>query len=623
MKAEGKSLSFLCGMKILEVPFFQRPYVWSKGNWEELLDDLLKGDLQFLGSIIIKWQGTNENGIKKAIIVDGQQRLTAISILIKALYDCMEDEQKDIAEDARNALFYRVDKTKSEYSLSIIHSGFDHEAFEKVIGSVNKDGSISSPIREKKNNKQNNKQNDNPTKLESCYKYFYEELKKKYKENKDEVLSLWKFIFNEDNPVLVLIEINEDEEEQKIFDTINSAGVKLTFADIIKNCIFQRLKQFVKDNNKVIDFYNETWKSTFEENEGIIEYWSRGKKGEKGHAISQNIELFLWSYATIKDIFKPSQKESISKLPTKYKQHLDNKIKTQQECEVFIKEIVRYAQIYKDFILEFNDSDTFIFQNSERRLFKILESQKITSYHPYILYLCEKYENNDEERKTKFNALERFIVKVLITKDENDIKNPGRNCELFIKDAKTGEGDLVEKRCNEISNSKIEEKIKTGVKEHLGKMLLFWIELHRRSKTRYDQEAFDYNFQLEHIMPQKWSNHWSDVPYVDEKGKELAIPSEAAGSSELYEKRESKITSLGNMTLLRGKLNNEIKNHNFKTKIDGMEGKKGIKEYADFTITRKDIIEEVFDKGLSVWNEYTIAERAKKLGKEIVDIWGN
>lgn len=109
MKAEGKSLSFLCGMKILEVPFFQRPYVWSKGNWEELLDDLLKGDLQFLGSIIIKWQGTNENGIKKAIIVDGQQRLTAISILIKALYDCMEDEQKDIAEDARNALFYRVD----------------------------------------------------------------------------------------------------------------------------------------------------------------------------------------------------------------------------------------------------------------------------------------------------------------------------------------------------------------------------------------------------------------------------------------------------------------------------------------------------------------------------------
>ena len=77
------------------------------------------------------------------------------------------------------------------------------------------------------------------------------------------------------------------------------------------------------------------------------------------------------------------------------------------------------------------------------------------------------------------------------------------------------------------------------------------------------------------------------------------------------------------MTLLRGKLNNEIKNHNFKTKIDGMEGKKGIKEYADFTITRKDIIEEVFDKGLSVWNEYTIAERAKKLGKEIVDIWGN
>lgn len=34
MKAEGKSLKFLCGIKIFEVPFFQRPYVWEKDNWQ-------------------------------------------------------------------------------------------------------------------------------------------------------------------------------------------------------------------------------------------------------------------------------------------------------------------------------------------------------------------------------------------------------------------------------------------------------------------------------------------------------------------------------------------------------------------------------------------------------------
>ena len=47
-----------------------------------------------------------------------------------------------------------------------------------------------------------------------------------------------------------------------------------------------------------------------------------------------------------------------------------------------------------------------------------------------------------------------------------------------------------------------------------------------------------------------------------------------------------------------------------------------MKEYADLSITRRDIVEDIYEAGLS-WNEYRIAKRAEKLGREIVEIWGS
>ena len=97
MQATGQSLKILFDTQILEVPFFQRSYVWNKDNWEELLDDLLEAKTNhFLGSIILKNETTQSWEPRRNVIIDGQQRLTTLSILTKALYDCMKNEQKDI-----------------------------------------------------------------------------------------------------------------------------------------------------------------------------------------------------------------------------------------------------------------------------------------------------------------------------------------------------------------------------------------------------------------------------------------------------------------------------------------------------------------------------------------------
>ena len=82
MKANGVPITFLGESKELAVPFFQRHYVWKEENWQELLQSFQNTDtVPFLGSIILK-----DKGWGNFEIIDGQQRLTTITILAKALY---------------------------------------------------------------------------------------------------------------------------------------------------------------------------------------------------------------------------------------------------------------------------------------------------------------------------------------------------------------------------------------------------------------------------------------------------------------------------------------------------------------------------------------------------------
>ena len=610
MKAEGKSLRFLCGINIFEVPFFQRPYVWEEDNWQELLDGLLEEEAHFLGSIIIKWEDDAKDG-KKAIIIDGQQRITTISILIKAFYDCMEAEKNFIEEDVRNALFYKSDTFSSEYKISLQHSNFDSDAYQKVIGEVKKEDSssscITSPFKDKKIAIKNE-----TNRIERCYSFFYEELQKIYNEDKNKVQDLWNSIFDDKQQMIVVIELDQNEEEQKIFDTINSAGLKLSFADIVKNAIYQKLMSFNADKEAVLKVYENTWKKIFEDDEDKRKYWASDKKRSSGYLRIQNIELFLLSYAVIKDIFSYKRRNTFSKLTNYYKIKLAE-IKNEAECKAFINELIEYAKLYEKNFPIIKEDASFNFEDYKIRLLKILDSQNVTSYHPYILYLFEKYKDDERELEIALKEVERFVVKTTII---GDTKNSGVNCEDFVK---SKDRSSIQRKCAEIKNSEIRTKMKTGIKNNdLSKMLLFCIELHRRCKSgKYDTSHLNYKYQLEHIMPIEWKEFWrkEKVPYVDENGD--AIEDETDG----VQKRDEMVTSLGNMTLLSKRLNKEIRNYAFRVKIEGDGKIKGIKDYSTLSITVDDIIKGVYEKNKE-WNEKEINKRAELLAGEIIEIWG-
>lgn len=79
------------GSKMLEIPFFQRSYVWKESEWERMLEDIenvcVTKEPYFMGSVILKQQLTQSNSTVGDVrtVIDGQQRLTTLSILLKVL----------------------------------------------------------------------------------------------------------------------------------------------------------------------------------------------------------------------------------------------------------------------------------------------------------------------------------------------------------------------------------------------------------------------------------------------------------------------------------------------------------------------------------------------------------
>ena len=110
MDAKAKSFTFLNNEGRVRIPFFQRSYVWSNENWEDLLRDLLDETRNhFLGSHILKQQLPMTGEPKEVQVIDGQQRLTTLSILVKALYDTFpEDLRANCEGSIRNHLFYKI-----------------------------------------------------------------------------------------------------------------------------------------------------------------------------------------------------------------------------------------------------------------------------------------------------------------------------------------------------------------------------------------------------------------------------------------------------------------------------------------------------------------------------------
>lgn len=597
MNAEAMSLTFLGNEGLVKIPFFQRGYVWNIENWDDILTDLLDfNKSHFLGSLILKQLEKQSGKPKEVLVIDGQQRLTTLSVLVRALFNSFDEEtQKNCDSSIKNYLFFKKNQTDKDFFVKIEHSKIDKKYFQKVIKNEVTPDEYDAIVVENPATKTISKSNN----VLQCLKYFTEKLNTI---NVGKRLDLFNRLLDQENKILVIIDLSEKEDEQAIFDTINSAGVRLSSADIIKNALFQKALDLFDNIEEVKTLYKENWENVFSLDEDAMNFWDTPRA--TGRLMRDNIEILLHSISVIKGFFDPD-KHTLSDLSNLYKAYILKINKT--DLESFIKEISKYAKLFREKILVFNGSTLFNYQDNYSRLFHILNVCEISTFHPYILSLFYKYDNNEIKLHEELKKIEQVVIRRMITKSET--KSYNKMCKEFIKDNTTVDAKIAEQTKDEILNglSSISNKNAT--------LLLFWVELYRRANdSKQSVKELKYNYSLEHVMPQKWEEFWNNVDVLDDKSNVIT-------NNELAKReRYSKIYSIGNMTLLNSSLNTSLRNYEFSRKIEGEGRKRGIRHYDDLGITRFDIL-NVYDSGDKVWNEQKISDRTTNLANDILKIW--
>ena len=204
-----------------EIPFYQRPYAWEEEQVSELLDDLLNGmergseDPYFLGSVVL----IKDENSPRSQVVDGQQRLTTLTILLCVLRElASEKDGRDIDRSIRQT-GSNIHGTEDRYRISIREE--DRDFFQEKIQVPGKiDGFlVEDPVAF----------TDSRRLLQANTRYLKGEISQLSEANR---IILAKYVVQ--NCCLVVVAASEGESAHRIFQVMNDRGLNLTATDILK-----------------------------------------------------------------------------------------------------------------------------------------------------------------------------------------------------------------------------------------------------------------------------------------------------------------------------------------------------------------------------------------------------
>ena len=555
------------GSRILEIPFFQRAYVWGEAQWERLLDDVENVSRTrtpyFMGSVILKQQltGTASTVGDIRTVIDGQQRLTTFSILLKVL--CLKNDSLR-KFDKR----FRLDDDRTV----IQHNYNDIEAYNAIMGLK----SIESTDRK-----------DN---ISRAYQYFIDKLNP----NNVDFDTVCNAI------LFVGIDLAADEDEQQIFDTINSLGVRLTTAELLKNYFFGR---------NDIAIYKKYWLGAFEKDEEIKEYWD--KEITTGRIKRTFIDLFFYSFLQIKMQdstyeVKADDKQSFSrveKLFDSYKRFIKDYCGGDKHS--LLVEIMEYAAVFRKAINADIIDDELPAEAGIERMNAIIFALDTATLIPYVLFI----ERNIHEilvRNALYDHLESYVMRRLVTRTTSKNYNQLFSDRLILNRVLTKQAfvDYIGGQDDKTNRMPTDNEVKAAFNEawltnKYATGVLYLIESKIRDRRRHSTQLLGINkYSLEHMMPKKWRNHWA-----------------FSGDKVAADFRDRKLLTLGNLTIITQALNASIHDADWATKKSGQGDKGGLRKYAEGI----DTLSEYLDT--DVWDETAIQNRANFLSMKALEIW--
>lgn len=229
---------------IFKIPKYQREYVWGMHEWEALFDDLCDNDKgSFLGSIICILSSMHLTNGAEYEVVDGQQRLTTLSILFCACYKILNDRVKLLNEKQRYMLFQLGQGLVPEDEVVRILPQIQNSNQEDYKALLSELGLFS---------KRSLPKNAGNRRIYKAYKYFCDRFEKVEGSEEDRIAFVLKMLDKINSAIIVMITVTSHSDAYKLFETLNNRGLPLTSVDLIKNLLLSRLEDNTYGNSSKI-----------------------------------------------------------------------------------------------------------------------------------------------------------------------------------------------------------------------------------------------------------------------------------------------------------------------------------------------------------------------------------
>lgn len=557
------------------IPQFQRPYAWKKDRqWKPLWADVcniaerclnrIEGNIEvlphFLGAIVLQEQQSNTGEVTKRLVVDGQQRLTTLQLLIKATEQTFRiigdtvraDRLRELTANKSHHLDEdKIDKTKIRQS-----NLNDQESFQNAI----------------ENGFGDNQSQNRP--ISQAFSYFQNEVENWLacdSENRDGRADALEEALTK-HLQIAAIDLDEDEEPHIIFETLNARGEPLQQSDLVKNTVMYEagVTDKPEEADKLWGLFNNDW-------------W-RNKISKRTH-----IDRFLNYWLMMRAL----ENVSPDRVASEFRDYIRNK-----SIENIAEEIRNAGEIYKA-IEDVSIQKIKIFLTR----IKTLELGAVT---PLLLWLYTSDKVTPHQRGRSIKVLESYVVRrmlcglhtrglsdlfisLLDRLDKSDPAGADRTVLCYLKsqtsDSRVWPNDRV------LTTHIIERSMKGTIARK--KMVLEAVEMSFRSDKSEPLGATD-KLTLEHIMPQRWAEHWP-------------LP---ADTDDDETTRKETIENIGNLTLTTDKLNASLS--------DGpwIEKRQTLKNHSSLFLNK-----ELLEDAPVVWDESAIRKRSECLAEKILQIW--
>ena len=551
MKASSANLlSVLKGPKQFVIPIYQRTYSWQIAQCEKLLKDIIRISKDpsvpghFIGSIVYFQEGIHTvSDVPELLVIDGQQRLTTVSLMIAAIAEFIKENDIEIETNFTKLQNYYLLNAEEEGNLryKLLLTRKDKETLIDLIKGV--------PLNE-----------DHSQRVYENFNYF------KSKINKDNAEDIYNGI---QRLFIVDVALEKDKDNpQLIFESLNSTGLDLSHADLIRNYILMG-----QEVNLQKELYERFWYPM---------------EQSYGNDYSTYFDWFMRDYLSVKTGSIPK----IDMVYDSFKNYVqgDNAPKSIKEV---VEDIYKFSNHYVKIVLH-KEPDTEI-----NLAFKSISKLKVGVSYPYFLPIYNDYKDkviSKIELLEIISLIESYVFRRAICGiPTNSMNKTFSNLYKTIQKDKYIESvkaslQLLESYKRFPTDSEFEKEIvmKDVYNFRSRNYLLSKLENFKRKElVNVD------NYTIEHVMPQNsnLSQEWRSM--LGENWKAI---------------QENYLHTIGNLTLTA--YNSELSDRPFKHKKT-IEG-----GFNDSPIRLNDFLRKT-----EFWREEDILNRAKELSVKAINIW--